>query len=159
MRWGGRSAAMPPRAACDRSRPGMLRGAARLNVPSVFLYGGTILAGEWKGRKITIQDVFEAIGARTAGRIDDDELRGIECNACPTEGACAGMYTANTMSSAAEALGMCLPGSASAPAVDPRREEFAKESGKAVVRLLEEGIRPRQIMTKDAFENAIAVVM
>ena len=151
--------AMVTLAGCDKSLPGMLMAAARLNVPSVFLYGGTILAGEWKGRKITIQDVFEAIGARNAGRIDDDELRGIECNACPTEGSCAGMYTANTMASAAEALGMSLPGSASAPAVDPRREEFAHESGKAVVRLLEEGIRPRQVMTKQAFENAIAVVM
>src|SRR5438094_2555907 len=151
--------AMVTLAGCDKSLPGMLMAAARLNVPSVFLYGGTILAGEWKGRKITIQDVFEAIGARNAGRIDDDELRGIECNACPTEGSCAGMYTANTMASAAEALGMSLPGSASAPAVDPRREEFAHESGKAVVKLLEEGIRPRQIMTKEAFENAIAVVM
>src|SRR2546428_7474793 len=158
MRWGGRSAAMPPRAACDRSRPGMLRGAARLNVPSVFLYGGTILAGEWKGRKITIQDVFEAIGARTAGRIDDDELRGIECNACPTEGSCAGMYTANTMASAAEALGMSLPGSASQPAVDSRRDDGAFAAGQAAGPLLLLGTPPPPILANEALEEPLAVL-
>jgi dihydroxy-acid dehydratase len=146
-------------AGCDKSLPGMLMAAARLNLPSVFLYGGTILAGEYKGRKLTIQDVFEAVGARVAGTIDDTELHEIECHACPTEGSCAGMYTANTMASAAEALGMSLPGSATPAAVDPRREDFARASGDAVVRLLEAGIRPRQVMTREAFENAIAVVM
>ncbi|HEY2812047.1 MAG TPA: dihydroxy-acid dehydratase [Acidimicrobiales bacterium] len=146
-------------AGCDKSLPGMLMAAARLNLPSVFLYGGTILPGEYKGQALDIVSVFEAVGAHAAGTLSDEDLRGIECNACPSEGSCAGMFTANTMASVAEAIGMSLPGSSSAPAPDSRRDDFAFESGKAVMRLLELGIRPRQIMTKEAFENAIAVVM
>src|SRR4051794_36345276 len=146
-------------AGCDKSLPGMLMAAARLNLPSVFLYGGSILPGEYKGQALDIVSVFEAVGAHAAGTMSDEDLRGIECNACPSEGSCAGMFTANTMASVAEALGMSLPGSSSAPAPDHRRDDFAFESGKAVMRLLELGIRPRQIMTKEAFENAIAIVM
>ena len=146
-------------AGCDKSLPGMLMAAARLNVPSVFLYGGSILPGHLDGRALDIVSVFEAVGAYAAGTMSAEELRAIECNACPTEGACAGMFTANTMAAVSEALGMSLPGSASAPAPDSRRDELAFRTGEAVVRLLELGLRPRQIMTKEAFENAIAVVM
>jgi dihydroxy-acid dehydratase len=146
-------------AGCDKSLPGMLMAAARLNVPAVFLYGGSILPGQHAGRAIDIVDVFEAIGAHAAGSIDDDELGAIERSACPSEGACAGMFTANTMASIAEAIGMSLPGSSSPPAPDTRRDQFAYDSGVAVVELLRQNIRPRQIMTKEAFENAIAVTM
>ncbi len=146
-------------AGCDKSLPGMLMAAARLNLPSVFLYGGSILPGQHNGNALDIVSVFEAVGARAAGSIDDAELSAIERNACPTEGSCAGMFTANTMAAAAEALGMCLPGSASPAAVDRRRDDFAYASGEAVVRLLEAGVRPRHILTQAAFENAIAVVM
>src|SRR5436305_3275837 len=147
-------------AGCDKSLPGMLMAAARLNVPSVFMYGGSILPGRGaKGEALDVVSVFEAVGARAAGALTDEELSLIEHNACPTEGSCAGMFTANTMACVAEALGMSLPDSASAPAVDRRREDLAFESGKAVIRLLEAGIRPRQILTKEAFENAIAVTM
>jgi len=145
-------------AGCDKSLPGMLMAAARVNVPSVFLYGGSILPGRGaKGEALDIVSVFEAVGARAQGGLTDEELSLIEHNACPTEGSCAGMFTANTMASVAEALGMALPGSSSAPAVDRRRDDFAYATGQAVVRLLELGIRPRQIMTKEAFENAIAI--
>ncbi len=146
-------------AGCDKSLPGMLMAAARVNLPSVFLYGGTILPGHLGDRALDVVSVFEAVGAHAVDALSDEELALIERNACPTEGSCAGMFTANTMASAAEALGMSLPNSASVPAVDPRRDELAYESGRAVVALLEAGIRPRQIMTKEAFENAIAVVM
>jgi dihydroxy-acid dehydratase len=146
-------------AGCDKSLPGMLMACARLNLPSVFLYGGTILPGNCNGQALDIVSVFEAVGARGTGAISQDELDAIERNACPTEGSCAGMFTANTMASVAEALGMSLPGSASAPAPDRRRDDFAHASGQAVVDLLRSGIRPRDIMTKQAFENAIAVVM
>ncbi len=145
-------------AGCDKSLPGMLMAAGRLNLPSVFLYGGAILPGHWNGQAFDVVSAFEAIGACAAGTITENELGEIERRACPTEGSCAGMFTANTMASAAEALGMCLPGSSAPPAVDRRRDDFAFESGRAVVGLLEAGIRPRQIMTKPAFENAIAVV-
>src|SRR5499427_1276738 len=137
-------------AGCDKSLPGMLMAAARLNLPTVFLYGGSILPGEYKGQALDIVSVFEAVGAHAAGAMSDEDLHAIECNACPSEGSCAGMFTANTMASVAEALGMSLPGSSSAPAPDSRRDDFAFESGKAVMRLLELGIRPRQIMTKEA---------
>ena len=146
-------------AGCDKSLPGMLMAAARLNLPSVFLYGGSILPGHWKDQSLDIVSVFEAVGACAAGMLTENELGEIERRACPTEGSCAGMFTANTMASAAEALGMSLPGSAAPPAVDRRRDDFAFESGRAVLGLLESGIRPRQIMTKEAFENAIAVGM
>ena len=147
-------------AGCDKSLPGMLMAAARLNLPSVFLYGGSIMPGRGsKGESLDITSVFEAVGARAAGTLSDEELGLIERRACPTIGSCAGMFTANTMASISEALGMALPGSASAPAVDRRRDDLAYASGQAVIRLLELGIRPRQIMTKEAFENAIAVTM
>jgi dihydroxy-acid dehydratase len=146
-------------AGCDKSLPGMLMAAARINVPSVFLYAGSILPGQHNGQALDIVSVFEAVGARAAGTIDQETLDAIERNACPTEGACAGMFTANTMASISEALGMSLPGSASAPAVDRRRDDLAYESGKAVMELIRKGIRPRQIMTREAFENAIAVTM
>ena len=146
-------------AGCDKSLPGMLMAAARLNVPSVFLYGGTILPGRGaRGEALDIVSVFEAVGAHAAGALTEEELALIERNACPTEGACAGMFTANTMASVAEALGMSLPGSSSAPAVDRRRDDLAYASGRAVVGLFDAGIRPRQILTREAFENAIAVV-
>jgi dihydroxy-acid dehydratase len=147
-------------AGCDKSLPGMMMAAARLNVPSVFLYGGTILPGVGpRGEALDIVSVFEAVGAEAAGTIGADELDQIERRACPTIGACAGMFTANTMASIGEALGLSLLGSASPPAVDRRRDDFAFASGEAVVRLLEAGIRPRTILTKEAFENAIAVTM
>jgi dihydroxy-acid dehydratase len=147
-------------AGCDKSEPAMLMAMARLDLASVYLYGGTILPGSHRGRDITIQDVFEAVGARNNGTMDDAELLEIERAACPTTGSCAGMYTANTMAAAAEALGMSLPGAASPPAVDYRREVLARESGIAVARLVAEGgPRPREVMSRKAFENAIAVVM
>ena len=145
-------------AGCDKSLPGMLMAAARLDLPSVFLYGGSILPGELDGEALDIVSVFEAVGAHATGAIDDEQLRAIECGACPSEGSCAGMFTANTMAAVAEALGMALPGSASAPAPDSRRDDYAYASGTAVVDLLRNGITPRQILTKEAFENAIAVV-
>ena len=147
-------------AGCDKSLPGMLMAAARLNLPSVFLYGGSILPGHLDdGTALDIVSVFEAVGAHATGAITDEELKNIECRACPSEGSCAGMFTANTMASVAEALGMSLPGSSSAPAPDSRRDDFAFASGEAVINLLRLGLRPRQIMTKAAFENAIAVTM
>ena len=146
-------------AGCDKSLPGMLMAAARLNLPSVFVYGGSILPGRWKDQALDIVSVFEAVGACAAGTLTENELGEIERRACPTEGSCAGMFTANTMASVGEALGMSLPGSASPPAVDRRRDDFAYEAGRSVMRLLELDLRPRQIMTKEAFENAIAVVM
>jgi dihydroxy-acid dehydratase len=146
-------------AGCDKSLPGMLMASARLNLPAVFLYGGSILPGHRNGESLDIVSVFEAVGACATGAISRDELDEIERQACPTEGSCAGMFTANTMASIGEAIGMSLPGSASAPAVDRRRDDFAYASGEAVVRLVEQNIRPRQIMTKEAFENAIAVTM
>ena len=151
--------AMVTFAGCDKSLPGMLMAAARLDVPSVFLYGGTIMPGELDGEALDIVSVFEAVGANAVGAISDEKLRAIECAACPGEGSCAGMFTANTMASVGEALGMSLLGSASVPSVDPRRDQFAYDSGLAVLNLLDQGITARMIMTKPAFENAIAVVM
>jgi dihydroxy-acid dehydratase len=146
-------------AGCDKSLPGMVMAAVRLDLPSVFLYGGSILPGRLHDRDIQIQDVFEAVGARGRGTIDDEELAAIERNACPGEGSCGGMFTANTMASAIEALGMCLPGSSSPPAPDPRRDDFARRSGEAVVALLGQGVSARDIVTREAIENAVAVVM
>lgn len=146
-------------AGCDKSEPAMLMAAARLDLAAVYLYAGSILPGRLDDRELTIQDAFEGVGACALGRIDQDELREIERRVCPGEGACGGMFTANTIAAAAEGLGMSLPGSASPPAPDRRRDDAAAASGDAVVRLLERGITARQIMTREAFENAIAVVM
>jgi dihydroxy-acid dehydratase len=146
-------------AGCDKSLPGMLMAAARLNVPSVFLYGGSILPGRYRDQALDVVSVFEAVGACAAGAITENELGEIERRACPTEGSCAGMFTANTMASVGEAIGMSLPGSASPAAVDRRRDDFAFESGRAVVNLVARNVRARDVMTKEAFENAIAVVM
>ncbi|HUF60186.1 MAG TPA: dihydroxy-acid dehydratase [Actinomycetota bacterium] len=147
-------------AGCDKSEPGMMMAMARLNLPAVYLYGGTILPGTYRDRDITIQDVFEAVGAHAKGTIDDAELLGIERAACPTTGSCAGMYTANTMAAVGEAIGLSLPGAASPPAVDYRREVFARESGIRAAELVAAGgPLPRDILTKQAFENAITVVM
>jgi len=146
-------------AGCDKSLPGMLMAAARLDLAAVFLYAGSILPGRIGDRQLTIQDAFEGVGACAAGRITQAELAEIERHACPGEGACGGMFTANTMASAAEALGMALPGSSSPPGPDARRDAFADASGRAVVGLLERGITARQVLTREAFENAIAVVM
>ncbi|HWW53883.1 MAG TPA: dihydroxy-acid dehydratase, partial [Acidimicrobiales bacterium] len=153
--------AMVTFAGCDKSLPGMLMAAARTDLASVFVYGGSILPGHVApgSPALDIVSVFEAVGAHATGALSDAELSLIEHHACPTIGSCAGMFTANTMASIGEALGMSLPGSASPPAVDARRDDIAFRSGEAVVRLLSLGIRPRQIMTKAAFENAIAVTM
>ncbi len=144
-------------AGCDKSIPGMLMAAARLDLASVFVYNGSIMPGEHNGKALDITSVFEAVGAHAAGTIDDQELHDIEVKACPGEGACGGMFTANTMSSIAEALGMSLPGSASPPAIDARRGDDARRAGEAVVNMLRLGLTSRQIMTKPAFENAIAL--
>ncbi|HEU4567980.1 MAG TPA: dihydroxy-acid dehydratase [Marmoricola sp.] len=146
-------------AGCDKSLPGMLMAAARLDLASVFLYAGSTMPGQLDGKDVTIIDAFEAVGACLAGRITRDEVTRVEKAICPGEGACGGMYTANTMASVGEALGMSLPGSAAPPAVDRRRDGFAHRSGEAVVEMLRQGITARQILTMEAFENAIAVVM
>jgi dihydroxy-acid dehydratase len=144
-------------AGCDKSQPGMMMAIARLNLPAVFVYAGSTLPGNYNGKVLDITSVFEAIGAVGAGTMTEDELGHIERNACPGEGACGGMFTANTMSSIGEAIGLSLPGSASPPAVDRRRDDDARRAGEAVVNLLKLGITPKDIMTKKAFENAIAV--
>jgi dihydroxy-acid dehydratase len=144
-------------AGCDKSIPAMLMAAARLDLPSVFVYNGSIMPGQLNGKALDITSVFEAVGACAAGTITEAELHEIETHACPGEGACGGMFTANTMSSIAEAIGMSLPGTASPPAIDGRREGDARQAGEAVVNMLRLGITPRMIMTKKAFENAIAV--
>jgi len=145
-------------AGCDKSLPGMLMAMARLNVPSVFLYGGTILPGKFKGRDVTIQDVYEAVGAHSAGKMSDADLYEMECGACPSAGSCGGQFTANTMACAAEALGMALPGSGSPPAVDVERDAFAVQAGRQVMWLLERNVRARDVMTREAFENAVTIV-
>jgi dihydroxy-acid dehydratase len=146
-------------AGCDKSLPGMLMACARVNVPAAFLYGGTILPGHALGRSLTIQDVFEAVGGNAAGDVSDADLLAIERAACPGAGSCAGMYTANTMSMCAEALGMTLPGEASAPAVSAERTDLSRRTGEAVVQALAAGLLPRQILTKTAFMNAATMVM
>jgi dihydroxy-acid dehydratase len=140
---------------CDKSLPGTLMGMARLNLPSVFIYGGTILPGVWNGRQVTVQDVYEAVGSYDAGKMTLQELVSLENVACPAAGSCAGMYTANTMASISEAIGMSLPGSASAPAESDRRRDICYNTGKAIMNLLENNVRPKDIMTFEAFENAI----
>ena len=140
---------------CDKSLPGTLMGMGRLNRPSIFVYGGTIMPGLWNGNQVTVQDVYEAVGAYDAGKMTLQELVSLENVACPSAGSCAGMYTANTMASVSEALGMSILGSASAPAESERRLEICYNTGKAIMNLLESNIRPRDIMTFEAFENAI----
>ena len=146
-------------AGCDKSLPGMLMAAARLDLASVFLYAGTILPGQVDGEDVTIIDAFEAVGACLAGKISREQVDKVERAICPGEGACGGAYTANTMASVAEALGLALPGSSAPPAVDRRRDGIAHRSGEAVVEMLRRGITARQILTREAFENAIAVAM
>ncbi|MCY1155491.1 MAG: ilvD [Nitrososphaera sp.] len=140
---------------CDKSLPGTLMGMGRLNRPSIFVYGGTIMPGLWNGKEVTVQDVYEAVGAYDAGKMTLQELKSLENVACPSAGSCAGMYTANTMASISEALGMSLLGSASAPAESERRLEICYNTGKAIMSLIDGNIRPRNIMTFEAFENAI----
>ena len=142
---------------CDKSLPGTLMGMGRLNLPSIFVYGGTIMPGIWNGKQVTVQDVYEAVGAYDAGNMTLQELTSLEDVACPAAGSCAGMYTANTMASVSEALGMSLPGSASPPAESERRHEICYKTGAAISNLLENNIRPKDIMTFEAFENAIII--
>lgn len=144
-------------AGCDKSLPGMLMAMARLDVPSIFLYGGTIMPGKYKGKDVTIQDAFEAAGAFAAGKITAEELHDIECAVCPGAGACGGQYTANTMACVAEALGLALPGSSGPPAEAPERADVLKQTGEAIATALKKGILPSQILTRKAFENAIAI--
>jgi len=145
-------------AGCDKSLPGTMMAIARLNLPSIFVYGGTIMPGILNGKELTVVDVYEAVGAYDAGKISLEELKSIEDTACPNAGSCGGMFTANTMASISEAIGIALPGSASPPAEDVRRENMVRETGKACVQLIELGIKPRDILTIDAFENAITIL-
>src|ERR687884_1771487 len=144
-------------AGCDKSLPGTLMAMARLNLPSIFVYGGTIMPGNWNGKDVTIQDVYEAVGVYDTGRMTLEELVSLENVACPSAGSCAGMYTANTMASISEAIGMSLPGSASPPAESEKRQQVCYDTGKAIFNLIENNIRPSDIMTFEAFENAIAM--
>jgi dihydroxy-acid dehydratase len=145
-------------AGCDKSLPGMMMAMLRLNVPSVFMYGGSILPGRFKGHDVTVVDVFEGVGMHSAGKMSDEELHELECVACPSAGSCGGQFTANTMACVSEAIGLALPGSAGAPAPFESRDAYALESGKTVMRLISDGIRPRDICTRKAFENAAVVV-
>ncbi len=145
-------------AGCDKSLPGMMMAMVRLNVPSVFMYGGSILPGRLKGKDITVQDVFEAVGAHSAGTMSDEELRAVECAACPSAGSCGGQFTANTMACVSEAIGLALPGSAGAPAPYESRDAYAEASGEAVMALLASGVRPRDVVTRKALENAARIV-
>ena len=146
-------------AGCDKSLPGMMMAAARMDVASVFVYAGSTMPGKVDGRDVTIIDAFEAVGACARGLISEEEVDKIERAICPGEGACGGMYTANTMAAVGEAIGLSLPGSASPPSIDRRRDDYAIKSGAAVVELIRQGITTRKILTKKAFENAITVVM
>ena len=145
-------------AGCDKSLPGVMMSMARLNVPSVFMYGGSILPGSFKGRDVTVQDVFEAVGAHAAGNMSDEDLHELECVACPSAGSCGGQFTANTMACVSEAIGLALPGSAGAPAPYESRDEYAYHSGRVVMDLIRNNLRPRDILTRKAFENAATVV-
>ena len=145
-------------AGCDKSLPGMMMAMVRLNVPSVFMYGGSILPGKFKGQEVTIQDVFEAVGSHSAGKMSDDDLHLMECVACPSAGSCGGMYTANTMACVSEAIGLALPGSAGAPAPYQSRDSYAEASGKEVMNLIETQLRPRDIVTKKSLINAARIV-
>jgi len=150
--------AMVGLAGCDKSLPGMMMAMVRLNVPSIFMYGGSILPGRLKGKDITVQDVFEAVGAHSAGNMSDADLRAIECAACPSAGSCGGQFTANTMACVSEAIGLALPGSAGAPAPYESRDAYAEASGEAVMACLARGIRPRDVVTRESLENAARVV-
>lgn len=143
---------------CDKSLPGTMMGMARMNLPSIFVYGGTILPGMWNGKAVTVQDVYEAVGAFDAGKMTIDELTSLENVACPSAGSCGGMYTANTMACVSEALGIALPGSAGPPAESVRRHQICYETGKKIFDLLENNIRPKDILTFESFENAITIV-
>src|SRR5487761_2126847 len=145
-------------AGCDKSLPGMMMAMVRLNVPSVFMYGGSILPGKFKGRDVTVVDLFEAVGQHAAGNMSDADLHELECVACPSAGACGGQFTANTMATVSEAIGLALPGSAGSPAPYEERDRFAVESGRAVMNLLDLRIRPRDIVTRKALENAAVIV-
>jgi len=145
-------------AGCDKSLPGMMMAMVRLNVPSVFMYGGSILPGHFKGKDVTVQDVFEAVGAHSAGNMSDEDLHALECVACPSAGSCGGQFTANTMACVSEAMGLALPGSAGAPAPYESRDEYATASGEAVMALIGKQIRPRDIVTPKSLENAARIV-
>ena len=145
-------------AGCDKSLPGMMMAMLRLNVPSVFLYGGSILPGQWRGREVTVQDVFEGVGKHSAGAMSLEDLTDLEQHACPGDGACGGQYTANTMACVSEAIGLALPLSSALPAPYESRDAYARASGEAVVQLIERNIRPRDICTREAFENAAVIV-
>src|SRR5690242_4959983 len=145
-------------AGCDKSLPGVMMAMLRLNVPAVFMYGGSILPGRFRGRDVTVQDLFEAVGAHSAGKMSTEDLHELECVACPSSGSCGGQFTANTMACVSEAIGLALPGSAGAPAPYDSRDAFAESSGEAVMSLLRRRIRPRDIATRKAFENAAMVV-
>ena len=155
--FGERMDALITVAGCDKNMPGCMMAIARLNVPSIFVYGGTIMAGNYLGEDVNIQDVFGAVGAYASGDMTLDQLHDLECVACPGEGSCAGLFTANTMSTAIEVMGMSLPGDASIPATDPRKKAETHLAGQTLMRLLEEDLRPRDILTRQAFENAITV--
>jgi len=145
-------------AGCDKSLPGLMMVMVRLNVPSVFMYGGSILPGRFKGRDVTVVDVYEAVGKHSAGKMSDEDLHELECVACPSAGSCGGQFTANTMACVSEAIGLALPGSAGTPAIYESRDEYAKASGKAVMKLLELNIRPRDIVTRKSLENAAVII-
>ena len=145
-------------AGCDKSLPGMMMVQLRLNVPSVFMYGGSILPGKFKGKDVTVIDVFEGVGANASGTMSDDDLHELECVACPSAGSCGGQFTANTMACVSEAIGLALPGSAGAPAPYETRDEYAAASGRAVMDLIEKNLRPRDIVTRKSFENAARIV-
>ncbi|MEM1372496.1 MAG: dihydroxy-acid dehydratase, partial [Pseudomonadota bacterium] len=145
-------------AGCDKSLPGIMMAMLRLNVPAVFMYGGSILPGTYKGKDVTVVDVFEGVGMHAAGKMSEQDLQDLECVACPSAGSCGGQFTANTMACVSEAIGLALPGSAGAPAPYESRDAFGAESGRAVMRAVSEGLRPRDICTREAFENAAVIV-
>ncbi|MEL6299350.1 MAG: dihydroxy-acid dehydratase [Pseudomonadota bacterium] len=145
-------------AGCDKSLPGVMMAQLRLNVPSVFMYGGSIKPGTFRGKDVTVVDVFEGVGQHSAGNMSDDDLHELECVACPGAGACGGQFTANTMACVSEAIGLAVPGSAGAPAPDESRDYYAVESGRTVMRMIADGLRPREICSRKAFENAATIV-
>src|SRR5438046_2268347 len=150
--------AMVGLAGCDKSLPGLMMAMVRLNVPSVFMYGGSIMPGRFRGRDVTVQDVFEAVGAHSAGKMSEQDLRALESVACPSSGSCGGQFTANTMACVSEAIGLALPGSAGAPAPYDSRDAYAEASGEAVMELVRRNIRPRDIVTRKAIENAVTIL-